>query len=145
MKPLTIDSFEPEKIRTISSDQKSVDDFNYTSVHFEYDGEAVPPFRIDGYSKGPIYSLSINCDEVLEKFFVSLKDVIANEICRLIPKVNGKKLNPDSFELVKSSKHGTKLKPRPNELNISLNFAQQMFSDVACCSVMFSRVGGQTG
>ena len=37
------------------------------------------------------------------------------------------------------------VKPRPNELNISLNFAQQMFSDVACCSVMFSRVGGQTG
>ena len=37
------------------------------------------------------------------------------------------------------------LKPRPNELNISLNFTQQMFSNVACCSVMFSRVGGQTG
>ena len=37
-----------------------------------------------------------------------------------------------------------RLKPRPNELNISLNFVQQMFSDVACCSVMFSRVGGQT-
>ena len=38
-----------------------------------------------------------------------------------------------------------RLKPRPNELNISLNFTQQMFSDVACCLVMFSRVGGQTG
>ena len=38
-----------------------------------------------------------------------------------------------------------KLKPRPNELNIPLNFTQQMFSDVACCSVMFSQVGGQTG
>ena len=37
------------------------------------------------------------------------------------------------------------IKPRPNELNISLNFAQQMFSDVACCLVMFSGVGGQTG
>ena len=32
------------------------------------------------------------------------------------------------------------LKPRSNELNISLNFAQQMFSDVACCLVIFSRL-----
>ena len=65
MKPLTIDSFKPDKIRTISSDQKGVDDLNYTSVKFEYDGEAVPPLRIDGSfrifkfknSKGSIYSL----------------------------------------------------------------------------------------
>ena len=48
MKPLTIDSFKCEKIRAISSDQKSVNDFNYTSVRFEYDGEAVSPLRIDG-------------------------------------------------------------------------------------------------
>ena len=81
---------------------------------FEYDGGAVPPFRIDGSlrifkfknSKGPVYSLSINCDESLEEFFNELREVIANKTCRLIPKVNGKKLNPDSFELVKSGKHG---------------------------------------
>ena len=74
----------------------------------------MPPLRIDGSfrlfrhknRKGPIYSLSINCDESLEEFFESLRDVIANETCRLIPKVNGKKLNPDSFDLVKSGKHG---------------------------------------
>ena len=74
----------------------------------------MPPLRIDGSfrlfrhknSKGPIYSLSINCDESLEEFFESLRDVIANETCRLIPKVNGKKSNPDSFDLVKSGKHG---------------------------------------
>ena len=114
MKPLTIDSFKCEKIGAISSDQKSVDDFNYTSVCFEYNGEAVPPLRIDGSyrlfrhknSKGPIYSLSINCDEALEEFFESLREVIANETCRLILRVNGKKLSSDSFELVKSSKHG---------------------------------------
>ena len=84
MKPLTIDSFEPEKIRAISSDQKSVDDFNYTSVRFEYDGDRLLPLRIDGSfrifkfknSKGPIYSLSINCDESLEEFFESLREVI---------------------------------------------------------------------
>ena len=67
MKPLTIHSFKCEKIRSVSSDLKVVDDFNYTSVKFEYNGEAVPPLRIDGSfrlfrhknSKGPIYSLSI--------------------------------------------------------------------------------------
>ena len=57
-------------------------------------------------SKGSIYSLSIYCDESLEEFFKSLREVIANETCRLVSKVNGKKLNPDSFELVKSGKHG---------------------------------------
>ena len=110
MKPLTIDSFKPDKIKAVSSDQKSVANFNYTSVKFEYDGDKIPPLRIDGTfrifkfknSKGPIYSLSINCDESLEEFFNDLREVIAKETCRLVPK----KLSPDSFELVKSSKHG---------------------------------------
>ena len=114
MKPLTIDSFKINNIRAVSSDQKSVDDFSYTSVKFEYDGDKIPPLRIDGSfrifkfknSKGSIYSLSINCDESLEQFFNDLREVIANETCKLVPKVNGKKLYPDSFELVKSSKHG---------------------------------------
>ena len=80
MKPLTIDSFKPDKIRVVSSDQKSVDDFSYTFVKFEYNGDNIPPLRIDGTfkifkfknSKGRIYSLSINCDESLEKFFNDL-------------------------------------------------------------------------
>ena len=114
MKPLTIDSFKPDKIKAISSDQKSVDDFTYTSVKFEYDGDQIPPLRIDGSfrifkfknSKGPIYSLSINCDESWEEFFNNLREVIANETCRLVPRVNGKRLNTDSFELVKSGNMG---------------------------------------
>ena len=114
MKPLTIGSFKINNIKAVSSDQKSVDDFNYTSVKFEYDGDKIPPLRTDGTfrifkfknSKGTIYSLSINCDESLEEFFNELREVIANETCRLVLKVNGKKLNPDSFELVKSGKHG---------------------------------------
>ena len=48
MKPLTIDSFKINNIRAVSSDQKSVDNFNYTSVKFEYDGDNIPPLRIDG-------------------------------------------------------------------------------------------------
>ena len=101
MKPLTIDSFKPNNIRAVSSDQKNVDHFNYTSAKFEYDGDNIPPLRIDGTfrifkfknSKGTIYSL--------EEFLNELREVIANEICKLV-----KKLNPDSFELVKSGKHG---------------------------------------
>ena len=42
----------------------------------------------------------------MEEFFNDLREVIANETCRLVPRVNGKKLNPDSFELVKLGKHG---------------------------------------
>ena len=117
MKPLTIDSFKPDNIRAVSSDQKSVDNLSYTSVKFEYDRDKIPPLRIDGSfrifkfknSKGTIYSLSINCDESLENFFNELREVIANQTCKLVPKVNGKRLSPDSFELVKSSKHGQNL------------------------------------
>ena len=45
MKPLTIDSFKPDKVRVVSSDQKSVDDFNYTSVKLEYGGDKILPLR----------------------------------------------------------------------------------------------------
>ena len=114
MKPLTIDSFKTNNIKAVSSDLESVDDFNYTSVKFKYDGDKMPPLKIDGSfrifkfktSKGTIYSLSINCDESLEEFFNELREVIANETCKLVPRVNGRKLSPDSFELVKSGKHG---------------------------------------
>ena len=114
MKLLTIDSFKPDKIRTVRSDKKSVDDFNYTSVRFKYDGDKIPPLRIDGSFrifkfknvKGSIYSLSINCDESLGEFFDGLREVIANETCRLVSRANGKELSPDSFDLGKSGKHG---------------------------------------
>ena len=77
MKPLTINSFKTNNIRAVSSDQKSVNSLSYTSVKFEYDGDKIPPLRIDGTfrnfkfknSMGTIYSLSINCDESLDKFF----------------------------------------------------------------------------
>ena len=42
----------------------------------------------------------------MEEFFNELREVIANQTCKLVPKVNGKRLSPDSFELVKLSKHG---------------------------------------
>ena len=94
MKLLTIDSFKPDKIKAVSSDQKSVDNLSYTSVKFEYDGDKIPPLRADGTyrifkfknSKGPIYSLFINCDESLENVFNELREVIANQTCNWFPK-----------------------------------------------------------
>ena len=82
MEPLTIDSFKPYKIRAINSEQKIAGNLNYTSVKFEYDGDKVPLLRINGTCKlfrfkGPIYSLSINCDEDLEEFFENLCGVVA--------------------------------------------------------------------
>ena len=35
-----------------------------------------------------------------------MREVVARESCRLVPKVNGKKLKPEDFELVKDSKVG---------------------------------------
>ena len=101
-------------IKATNSQQKRDGDINYTSVKFEYDGGKIPPLRIDGKfrlfrfknSKGDIYSLSIKCNEANESFFERLRDVVARESCRLVPKVNGKKLRPEDFDLVKDSKVG---------------------------------------
>ena len=42
--------------------------------------------------KMDIYSLSLNCNEENERFFERLCEVVAKESCRLVPKVNGRKL-----------------------------------------------------
>ena len=47
MKPLTINSFKPDNIKAVSSDQKSVDNLSYTSLKFEYDGDKIPPLRLN--------------------------------------------------------------------------------------------------
>ena len=106
-----IETFNPDKIKAITSEQKRAGNVNYTSVKFDYDGDKMPPLRIDGKFKlfrfkGLIYSLSINCNEELEVFFENLCDFIVNETCRLVPRLIGKKLYPESFELVKTSKNG---------------------------------------
>ena len=48
MEPLTIETFKPDMIKAISSEQKKAGEINYMSVKFEYDGGAIPPLRIDG-------------------------------------------------------------------------------------------------
>ena len=56
--------------------------------------------------RGDIYSLSKRCNEENERFFERLYEVVAHESCRLVSKVNGKKLKPEEFELIKDSKVG---------------------------------------
>ena len=101
-------------IKVANSEQKRADEINYTSVKFSYDGGKIPRLRIDGKfrlfrfknPRGDIYLLSIRCNEENERFFERLCEVVSRESCRLVPKLNGKKLKPEDFELVKDSKVG---------------------------------------
>ena len=101
-------------IKVINLEQKRAGEINYTSVKFSYDGGKISPLRINGKfklfrfknSRGDIYSLSIKCNEASESFFERLCEIVSCKSCRLVPKVNGKKLKPEDFELVKDSKVG---------------------------------------
>ena len=103
MERLTIETFNPDMIKVINSKQKKSGNINYTSVKFEYNEGKIPPLRVDGKfklfkfknDKTDIYSLSIKCNENNERFFERLCQVVAKESCRLVPKVNGRKLNPE--------------------------------------------------
>ena len=114
MEPLTVETFNSDMIKAINSEQKRAGEINYTLVKFSYDGGKIPPLRIDGKfrlfrfknSKGDIYSLSIRCNEASESFFERLCEVVSRKSCGLVPKLNGKKLKPEDFELVKDSKVG---------------------------------------
>ena len=114
MESLTIETINSDMIKAINSEQKRAGDSNYTSVKFTYDEGKIPTLRIDGKfrlfkfknSKGDICSLSIKCNEANERFFERLCEAVARESCRLVPKVNGRKLKAEDFELVKDSKVG---------------------------------------
>ena len=45
MEPLTIETFNPDMIKTINSEQKKAGDINYTSVKFEYAGDKISPLN----------------------------------------------------------------------------------------------------
>ena len=74
----------------------------------------MPPLRIDGKFRSfrfkipgyDIYSLSIRCDAKNEPFFGQLCNAVARESCRLVSKVNSKKLKPEDFDHVKDNKSG---------------------------------------
>ena len=48
MKPLTIETFEPDMTKAVNYEQKKAGEISYTSVKFEYDGGPMPPLKIDG-------------------------------------------------------------------------------------------------
>ena len=132
MEPLTIETFNPGMIKAINSEWKKSGNINYTSVKFEYNGGKIPPLRVDGKfklfkfknDKTDIYSLSIKCNEENERFFKKLCEVVSKESCRLVPKVNGRKLKPEEFELVKDSKVGR---------NVYAKIYMRKFGKVKCC------------
>ena len=114
MEPLTIKTFNPVMNKAGNSEQKKAGEISYKSVKFKYAGGAIPPLRIDRKfrlfrfknPRGDIYSLFIRCDRENEPFFKKFCDVVALESCRLVPKVNGGKLKPEDFELIKDNKSG---------------------------------------
>ena len=75
MEPLTIETFNPDMIKAINSEQKKSDNINYASVKFDYNGGKIPPLSVDGKfklfifknDKTDIYSLSIKCNEENER------------------------------------------------------------------------------
>ena len=114
MEPLTIETFKTDMIKAVNSEQEKAVEINNISVKFEYDGGLIPPLRIDGKfrlfrfknQRGDIYLLSITCTPTNEPFFRRLCNVVARESCRLVHKVDGKKLKPEDFDLVMDSKSG---------------------------------------
>ena len=48
MESLTTETFNPDMIKAINSEQKRAGDVNYTSVKFTYDGGKIPPLWVDG-------------------------------------------------------------------------------------------------
>ena len=114
MELFTIETFNPDMIKAINSEQKKAGEINYALIKFEYNGAAIPPLRTDGKfrlfrfknPRGNIYSLSIRSDRENEPFFRKLCNVVARESCRLVPKVNGRKLKSEDFDLIKDNKSG---------------------------------------
>ena len=110
MEALTIKTFETSKISTAKVSENCSIDFKYKSVTFAFDGEEVPPIRVDGNFRvfkfenknGPIYSLVINCTGDNESFFRKLNSVLANQSCKIL---KDRTVTPENLELVKENKY----------------------------------------
>ena len=119
MEALTIKTFETNKISAAKVSENRSKDFKYKSVTFAYDGEEVPPIRVDGNFRvfkfenknarsaggahGPVYSPAINCRGDNETFFRKLNSVLANQSCKIL---KDQTVTPENFELVKDNKYG---------------------------------------
>ena len=106
MEALTIKTFETNKISAAKVSENRSKDFKYKSVTFAYNGEEVPPIRVDGNFRvfkfenknEPVYSLVINCTGDNESFFRKLNSVLANQSCEIL---KDHTVTPENFELVK--------------------------------------------
>ena len=111
MEALTIKTFKTGKISAVEVSERRSKDFNYKSIKFAYDGEEVPPIRVDGNFRifkfenknGTVYSLAINCTGDNESFFRKLNSVLANQSCKIL---KNHTVTPEDFELVKENKYG---------------------------------------
>ena len=111
MEALTIKTFQTSKISTAKVSENRSKDFKDKSVTFAYDGEEVPPIRMDGNFRvfkyenknGPVYSLVINCTGDNESFVRKLNSVLANQSCKIL---KDHTVTPENFELVKENKYG---------------------------------------
>ena len=119
-----IEMFKTDKVTAISVEarkgtllsagkahDKSSRGFNYKSVKFAYDGEEVPPIRIDGdfrlfrfrNKNSDTYSLLTTCDPTNESFFRELNEVIAEESCKIL---KDEFIKPEDFKLIRDNRSG---------------------------------------
>ena len=111
MEALTIKTFKTSKISAVEVSERQSKDFKYKSIKFAYDGEEVPPLRVDGNFRvfkfenknGSAYSLVINCTGDNESFFRKLNSALANQSCQIL---KDHTVTPENFELVKENKYG---------------------------------------
>ena len=111
MEALTIKTFKTSKISAVEVSERQSKNFKYKSIKFAYDGEEVPPIRVDGNFRvfkfenknGPVYSLVINCTGDNESFFRKLNSVLANQSCKIL---KDHTVTPENFKLVKENKYG---------------------------------------
>ena len=111
MEALTIKTFKTNKMSAAKVSENRSQDFKYKSITFAYDGEEVPPIRVDGNFRvfmlesknGPVYSLAISCTGDNESFFKKLNSVLTNQSCKIF---KDHTVTPEEFELVKENKYG---------------------------------------
>ena len=108
---LTIETFKTDKITAISVEDKSSGGSNYKSVKFAYDGEEVPPIRIDGDFRlfrfrnkiSDTYSLLITCNPTNKSSFRELNKVIAEDSYKIR---KDELIKPDDFKLIRDNRSG---------------------------------------
>ena len=110
MEALTIKTFKTNKISAVKVSERQLKDFKYKSIKFAYDGEEVPPLKVDRNFRvfkfrnknGSAYSLVINCTGDNESFFRELNSALANQSCKIL---KDHTITLENFELVKENKY----------------------------------------